>query len=84
MVQDKDVWITYTASNGDVRLVTSDVLYQITENEITSLWCRDIWTLIPVRIKNFHSTVTGSYSGGIPSNLERGTSIHGKEQMSSL
>ncbi|MCO6041434.1 hypothetical protein [Thermococcus alcaliphilus] len=74
LVQDKDVWITYTASNGDVRLVTSDVLYQITENEIcTSLWCRDIWSLIPVRIKNFHSTVTGSYSGGIPSNLERET-----------
>ncbi|USG99519.1 hypothetical protein K1720_08375 [Thermococcus argininiproducens] len=72
LVQDKDVWITYSVSNGNVRLVTSDVLYQISEDEICSwTWCRAIWSLVPVRIKNFHSTITGSYSGGIPSNLER-------------
>lgn len=71
LVQDKDIWITYSVSNGDVRQVTSDVLYQITENEIcTYTWCRTVWSLVPVRIKNFHSIVTGTYSGGIPSNLE--------------
>ncbi|ACS34580.1 hypothetical protein [Thermococcus gammatolerans] len=70
LVKDKEISCAISASDGEVRLVTSNVAYRVTETEIcTWLWCRDIWTLVPIRIENFHVTSIGHYSGEIPAGM---------------
>lgn len=70
LVTNKEVSGPITVSNGRVLLVTSNVAYRITETKIcTWLWCRDVWTLVPIRIENFHGTPWGYYSGGIPAGM---------------
>ncbi|WP_240910828.1 hypothetical protein [Thermococcus sp. MAR1] len=70
LVTKKDVSGDITVSDGDVRVVTSNVDYKITETRIcTYLWCRVIWSLTPDHIRNFHGTPWGHYSGGIPSGM---------------
>ncbi len=72
LVTDKDISGSIDVSDGDVRIITSNVNYRITETEIcTYTWCRTVWSLTPVHIRNFHGTPGGYYSGGIPSGMPR-------------
>ncbi|MCD6523655.1 MAG: hypothetical protein J7K48_01455 [Thermococcus sp.] len=71
LVTNKAISGEITVSDGETLLVTSDVVYRITETEVcTWLWCRDIWSLVPIRIENFHGKPLSTYNGDIPPGME--------------